>query len=132
MAKLAIGAIGIVFGDGREHWVHLALSAGEPMITRCDGRCPPADAGHRIVASALTAWAAREKSYFYLRAFSRQWSMLYTLAGDGARAVVEPAQPQDLLVYSLLHKATGAELAVKRWLDHQLAQYLPGRTGTAP
>jgi hypothetical protein len=112
--------------------VHLALSPGEPAITRCEDRCPPADAGHRIVASALTAWAAREKSYFYLRAFSRQWSLLYTLGGDGSRAVVEPAHPQDLLVYYLLRKAKGADLAVKLWLDHQLAQYLPGRTGTAP
>jgi hypothetical protein len=74
------------------------------------------------VASALTAWAARHKSYFYLRAFSRQWSLLYTLAGDGARATLEPTQPQDLLVYFLLRKARGAELAVKLWLDHQLAE----------
>jgi hypothetical protein len=35
-------------------------------------------------------------------------------------------------VYYLLNKAKGADLAVKRWLDHQLAQYVPGRTGTAP
>jgi UDP-MurNAc hydroxylase len=124
-------AVGIVFGDGAEHWVHLTLSSGAPEITRCEGRCPPADAGHRIVASALTAWAAREKSYFYLRAFSRQWSMLYTLAADGSRAAVEPAHPQDLLAYYLLRKASGAELAIKLWLDHQLAQYLPALTGTA-
>jgi hypothetical protein len=119
----------IVSGDGAEHWVHLALSADAPQITRCEGRCPPADAGHRIVASALTAWAAREKSYFYLRAFSRQWSMLYTLTADGSRAAVEPAHPQDLLAYYLLRKAPGAELAIKLWLDHQLARYLPARTG---
>jgi hypothetical protein len=124
-------AVGVVFNDGAEHWVHLTLSADAPGIARTEGRSVPADAGHRIVASALTAWAAREKSYFYLRAFSRQWSMLYTLSGDGSRATVEPTQPQDLLAYYLLRKATGAELAIKLWLDHQLAQHAPAGQRTA-
>lgn len=118
-------AVGVVFGDGAEHWVHLTLAADAPVIARSDERCAPADAGHRIVASALTAWVAREKSYFYLRAFSRQWNLLYRLSADDARAAVEPAQPQDLLVYYLLRKAPGAELAIKLWLDHQLATYAP-------
>jgi UDP-MurNAc hydroxylase len=118
-------AVGVVFVDGTEHWIHLTFSPDAPEIARSEGRCAPADAGHRIVASALTAWAAREKSYFYLRAFSRQWSMLYTLSADASRASVEPTHPQDLLVYYLLRKARGAELAVKLWLDHQLARYGP-------
>ena len=120
-------AIGIVFGDGAEHWIHLTMAPDAPRIVHSEGRCAPADAGHRIVASALTAWAAREKSYFYLRAFSRQWSMLYTLSADASRAAVEPTQPQDLLVYFLLRKARAANLAVKLWLDHQLAQHAPAR-----
>ncbi|HEY0480502.1 MAG TPA: MBL fold metallo-hydrolase [Kofleriaceae bacterium] len=118
-------AVGVVFDDGTERWIHLALGPEAPEITRGDNHCAPADAGHRIVASALTAWAAREKSYFYLRAFSRQWSTLYALSADGAQATVAPTQPQDLLAYFLLRKAKGAELAVKLWLDHQLAQHLP-------
>ncbi|HET9623453.1 MAG TPA: MBL fold metallo-hydrolase [Kofleriaceae bacterium] len=123
-------AVGVVFGDGAEHWTHLTFAADGPAITHHEDRCPPADAGHRIVASALTAWVAREKSYFYLRAFSRQWNLLYTLATDHARAAVEPARPQDLLAYYLLRKAQGAELAIKRWLDHQLAPHLPGSTAS--
>ena len=119
-------AIGVVFEDGVEHWVHLTFGSDAPEVARSKHHCAPADAGHRIVASALTAWAAREKSYFYLRAFSRQWSMLYTLSVDGPQTTVTPAHPQDLLAYFLLRKAKGAELAVKRWLDHQLAPYLPG------
>jgi hypothetical protein len=118
-------AVGVVFGDGAEHWVHLTFASDAPVITRTEKHCPPADAGHRIVASALTAWAAREKSYFYLRAFSRQWNMLYTLSVDGSQATVAPTQPQDLLAYFMLRKARGAELAIKLWLDNQLAQYLP-------
>jgi hypothetical protein len=120
-------AVGVVFGDGPERWVHLTLGADAPRVARSDGRCAPADAGHRIVASALTAWAAREKSYFYLRAFSRQWSTLYTLSVEDGKANVEPNQPQDLLAYYLLRKAKGAELAVKQWLDHQLAPYKQAR-----
>ena len=117
-------AVGVVFGDGPERWIHLTFEAGAPRFARSEGRGAPADAGHRIVASALTAWAAREKSYFYLRAFSRQWSTLYALSVDDSKAVVEPKQPQDLLAYYLLRKAKGAELAVKQWLDHQLAPYV--------
>jgi len=124
-------AVGVVFENGAEHWTHLTFAAGAPEVTRSEGSCAPADAGHRIVASALTAWAAREKSYFYLRAFSRQWSMLYTLSMDESRAMVEPKHPQDLLAYYLLRKAKGAELAIKLWLDHQLASYLPAQRETA-
>jgi UDP-MurNAc hydroxylase len=116
-------AVGVVFGDGPERWVHLTLGAGMPRVVRTEGRCAPADAGHRIVASALTAWAAREKSYFYLRAFSRQWSTLYMVSLEDGKVAVEPKQPLDLLAYYLQRKAAGAELAVKQWLDYQLAPY---------
>jgi hypothetical protein len=116
-------AVGVVYEGGAEHWVHLRFGADTVEVSHSEGTCAPADAGHRIVASALTAWAAREKSYFYLRAFSRQWSMLYSLSGDSTKATLEPTHPQDLLVYFLLRKAKGAELAVKLWLDRQLAAY---------
>jgi L-ascorbate metabolism protein UlaG (beta-lactamase superfamily) len=119
-------AVGVVFGQGPERWLHLTLQPGAPRIARSEERCAPADAGHRIVASALTAWAAREKSYFYLRAFSRQWSTLYAVALEDGKVAVDPKQPQDLLAYYLLRKARGAELAVKQWLDHQLAPYVGG------
>jgi L-ascorbate metabolism protein UlaG (beta-lactamase superfamily) len=111
----ALGPPDAVLGSARDR--------ADRAPRRTGRRRPP----HR--GMALTAWAAREKSYFYLRAFSRQWSMLYTLSGDGSRATIEPAQPQDLLVYYLLRKATGAELAIKLWLDHQLAQVLPATGG---
>ncbi|HEU4731016.1 MAG TPA: MBL fold metallo-hydrolase [Kofleriaceae bacterium] len=116
-------AIGVVFADGPERWLHLGFGPDALRLERSERTCPPADAGHRIVASALTAWAAREKSYFYLRAFSRQWSTLYSLSVEGSKMMLEPTQPQDLLAYYLLRKAPGAELAMKQWLDHQLAPY---------
>jgi len=117
-------AVGVVFDGSPERWVHLAFGPDGVAVTETEGECAPADAGHRIVASALTAWAAREKSYFYLRAFSRQWSLLHTVSVDGARATLEPKHPQDLLAYYLLRKAPGSELAFKLWLDHQLAPYV--------
>jgi UDP-MurNAc hydroxylase len=116
-------AIGVVFDGSPERWLHLAFGDGVE-VTETEGQCAAADAGHRIVASALTAWAAREKSYFYLRAFSRQWNLLYRISTDGARAAVEPKQPQDLLAYYLLRKAPDSELAFKLWLDHQLEPYV--------
>lgn len=117
-------AVGVVAADAPERWVHVSFEPGGPRVVRSEGAGAPADAGHRIVASALTAWAAREKSYFYLRAFSRQWSALYAASVVDGKPVVEARQPQDLLAYYLLRKAKGAELAVKQWLDHQLAPYV--------
>jgi hypothetical protein len=120
-------AVGVVFPDGPERWLHVTLGEGEPRFTRSERAAAPADAGHRIVASALTAWTAREKSYFYLRAFSRKWSTLYALAMKDGKVVVEPREPRDLLAYYLERKAKGADQAVKHWLDLQLKPYLPAR-----
>jgi hypothetical protein len=113
-----------VFGDDQEQWLQLNLGANPVRSERSDGSRAPAHAGHRIVASALTAWAARERSYFYLRGFSRQWSTLYAVSVEHGNVVVAPRHPQDLLAYYLLRKAQGAELAVKQWLDRQLAPYV--------
>jgi hypothetical protein len=57
--------------------------------------------------------------------------MQYAVSVDNARTVVEPAHPQDLLAYYLARKAGGAEIAVKQWLDHQLAPYVHGTKSTA-
>ena len=116
-------ALGVVFPEGAERWLRVALSRSDPRFERAEGSVAPADAGHRIVASALTAWNAREKSYFYLRAFSRKWAALYELTEKDGHASLQPKQPQDLLAYYLERKAEGAELAVKQWLDYQLAPY---------
>lgn len=117
-------AIGVVFPDGAERWLRVELAENGPTFERTEATSAPADAGHRIVASALTAWNAREKSYFYLRAFSRKWTTVYSLAMKGGKATVEPKEPRDLLAYYLERKAKGAELALKLWLDFQLAPFV--------
>lgn len=120
-------AIGVVFPDRAERWLRIDLSEGAPRFERGERSVAPSDAGHRIVASALTAWNAREKSYFYLRAFSRKWATLCELAPLDGKAVVSRRSPQDLLAYFLERKAKGAELAVKQWLDFQLEPFVGSR-----
>lgn len=121
-------AVGVVFPDGPEQWLRIDFGA-EPRFERTEGCARPSDAGHRIVASALTAWCAHRKSYFYLRAFSRKWSMLYELNVADGKASLQPREPRDLFVHYLERKSPGAEIGLKDWLDHQLAPYVgaPGR-----
>lgn len=121
-------AIGVVFPDGRERWQTVFFGDESPRID--DPATPPeADAGHRIVASALCAWLTHEKSYFYLRAFSRKWSHVYTLvvAPDGGISTT-PSEPEDLLAHYLQRAAPSAKLGFKKWLDRQLAPYVSGGT----
>ena len=116
-------AVVIVFPDAIERWLRIDWREGAPVVTEGEGRAAVSDAGHRIVASALASWAAYEKSYFYLRAFSRKWSALYELTNDGEPSVVTK-DPQDLLAYYLERKAPGAELAAKKWIDFQLRPFV--------
>jgi hypothetical protein len=87
------------------------------------------DSEHRIAASALTAWASREKSYFYYRAHSRMASTLYAVTRvDQGSVNVDPRAVPDLLGYYLQRRAKGAETAMKQRLDFQLRAYLSAST----
>lgn len=121
-------AVGVVFPDGPERWLRVDLSGPEPSFESSEGTVRQCDAGHRIVASALTARIAAAKSYFYLRAFSRKWSNLYALSAADGKAVVESKEPRDLFAYWLERKIEGAESAGKRLLEHQLEPFV-GRAG---
>ena len=112
-----------MFPDGPERWLRIDWKEGSPEISAGEGRSPVSGSGHRIVASALAAWARYEKSYFYLRAFSRKWSSLYDLAPEGEPTVIAK-EPQDLLAYYLERKAPGAEIAAKKWIDFQLKPFV--------
>lgn len=118
-------AVVVVFPDERERWYRFDFGGDQPRI-ETDAPAPPAppDAMHRIVASAIASRAAHEKSYFYLRAFSRKTCNVYGLTSKNGQVQVEPKALRDLLAYYLERKVPGAELAVKLWLDRQLRPFL--------
>jgi hypothetical protein len=116
-------AVGVVFPGGEERWFRVQFDEQAPRFERAVTSCSPSNAVHRIAASVLHAWARREKSYFYFRAYSRKFSTLYALSKEGDAPKVEPKQLDDLLGYYLQWKAKGAEMALKQRLDLQLKPY---------
>ena len=116
-------AVEIVYPDGGEctHWVRFGESEVELDV---GPSARVADAVHRISASALTAWATREKSYFFLRAFTRKFSTLYSLdRGDDGSVTVARAKVPDLLEHYLTRRAKGAEMALKERFDQELRPF---------
>lgn len=114
--------VGIVFPDGHEEFLRLGF--GLLLEVEKLTEAVPASAVHRIAASALTAWRAREKTYFFLRAFSRKFTALYSLerADNGRVTVTPPERVGDLFEYYLNRKAPGAELALKVRIDQEIAK----------
>jgi L-ascorbate metabolism protein UlaG (beta-lactamase superfamily) len=122
--KLRAGyAVGAVFPDGSERWYRAQLDDSAPRFEGPSPGVAPADTVHRIAASVLHAWAAREKSYYYFRAYSRKFTTLYASAKAGDKVTVEPRPLEDLLGYYLQRKAKGADMALKVRLDRELARY---------
>jgi len=116
-------ALGVLFPDGVEKWLHVHFGPKSPTINRADGPLPHAMVTHRIAASILTARARYEKSYCYYRGFSR---LAQTEGGtfSDAGVVREEKELPDLLGYYLAHKAPDAERGAYKRLDFQLATYL--------
>jgi hypothetical protein len=120
-------AVGVLYPDQRETWCRIQFDENEPRIEMGDAARAPADAVHRIAASALTAWLSRERTYFYLRAFSRKYACAYVLSNEGGKVSVAPKELPDLLGHFLSRMARGANLAMKTWLDLQLKPYIAER-----
>jgi L-ascorbate metabolism protein UlaG (beta-lactamase superfamily) len=120
-------AVGVVFPDGAERWLRVELGEHEATFERTEGQIPVADAGHRIVASSITAWMAHEKTHFYLRAFSRKWQCLYGLEARDGKVAVEKKELRDLFAYYLDRKSKDARVGMKDWLDLQLKPYIRSR-----
>jgi hypothetical protein len=116
-------AVAAALPDGTERWYLVRFDEREAHCAGPSTTPVVAGAVHRIAASALRAWAEREKSYFYFRAYSRRFSTLYALTGTAADVKVEPKPLEDLLGYYLLRKARGADMALKQRLDFQLRPY---------
>lgn len=114
-------AIGVIYPDGHERWLHLHFDGATPRIERADHALRGAIASHRVAASMLTARARYERSYLYYRGFSRLTQTLLGTPVDKAGAMQESDEPLDLLVYYLANKAPGAARGPELRLDFQIA-----------
>ena len=116
-------AVDVVYPDRgeRTHWVKF----GETEATFDVGPSRyVADAAQRVTASALTAWATREKTYFYLRAFTRKFSRLYALErGTDDKVSVSRQNVPDLFEHFMTRRANGADLALKQRFDQELRPF---------
>lgn len=118
-------AIGIVFPDTYVRWFEFEFAPDGPQVTTRDHRSVDADLVHRIAASALLGWIAHDKSFFYVRAYSRRFSTLYALdREEGMKAAITPVKLPDLLMHYVLNVAPGARLAAKHQIDKEI-QRLP-------
>ena len=114
-------ALGIVFADGATDWYRFDFDAPQVRVVTGTEPARPADMVNRIAASALAGWIADEKSFFYVRAYSRRYETLYTLTSNGLEICLQRQALPDLLMHYLLNVATGSELAAKRHVDRQIA-----------
>ena len=112
--------IEIVYPEGEPDCYRFDFGADHARLIVGEGATEPADIVHRIAASALVNWIERRKNYFYVRAFSRRFSMLYRLSSTGEKVSVEPMVLPDLLMHYLLNESEGSEYAAKRHVDLKL------------
>ena len=75
---------------------------------------------HRIAASALVGWMEHRKSFFYVRAYSRRHSTLFSRSRENHDVRLEPVRLPDLLMYFLLNRTAGSELTAKHLVDLNL------------
>lgn len=113
-------AIAIVFPDTRVRWFAFEFARQAPWLVARDDHRVRADMVHRIAASALVGWIAHDKSFFYVRAYSRRFSTLYALDQVGKKVQITPQKLPDLLMHYLLNVAPGSRLAAKHQVDKEL------------
>jgi UDP-MurNAc hydroxylase len=113
--------IGLVFPDGAERRFDIDFTTGRPRVCEVSAGGPEADLVHRIGASALAGWAERRRSFFSVRATSRRFGTVYTLARDGSQVALEAHTLPDLLMYYLVYVMEGSERAAITEVEHHLA-----------
>jgi UDP-MurNAc hydroxylase len=117
-------ALGIVFAAGAPDWYRFEFDEDSVRILPGTEAAAPADIVNRIAASALAGWITCKKSFFYVRAYSRRYETLYTVAADGCDVHLERRVLPDLLMHYLLNMAPGSELAAKHYVDRQIDSIL--------
>ena len=112
-------ALGVVYPEGPPDWFRFEFDREAVRITRST-ETAPADIVNQIAASPLAGWITHEKSFFYVRAYSRRYDTLYTASTVAGRVRLEHRAVPDLLMHYLLNVAPGSELAAKRHVDRQI------------
>lgn len=123
--------VDVVFPDDRVRWYRIDFGDRPPGVTDGSGVGPPSDLVHRIAASALTGWSRHARSFFSVRASSRRAGEIHQPVRDGDDVRLETRPLPDLLMYYLLRKAEGSDLAAKHEVDHQLQLLRAGSSGDA-
>lgn len=113
-------ALGIVFDEEPPCWYRFEFGEHAVRITAGAEAAGPADAVNRIAASALAGWIVREKSFFYVRAYSRRYETVYAIATVGGHVQLERRVLPDLLMHYVLNAASGSELAAKHAVDREI------------
>jgi hypothetical protein len=119
-------AIEVVFPDGPQRY-RIQFAKDDFRIESGPAANAAAQMEHKITASALTAWARRERTYFYLRAFSRTFSTLQELKVVDGMLAVTPRVVPDLLAEFITHKIEGAHESEKQLLDNMIRPYVRPR-----
>jgi hypothetical protein len=81
----------------------------------------PGDIVNRIAASALAGWIANTKTFFYFRAYSRRYEVLYMASAADSKVQLERRLLPDLLMHYLFTAAPGSELTARHYIGHQTA-----------
>ena len=68
----------------------------------------------------MTGWSRHARSFFSVRAWLRRAGVIHQPVRDGDDVRLETHPLPDLLMYYLIRKAEGSELAAKHEVDHQL------------
>jgi len=75
-----------------------------------------------IQAPALYGWILRRKSFFYVRAYSRRFTMAHRVYRDDAGAHVIPVQLPDLFMHYLIYAAEDSSDSALRRMDYEIMQ----------
>ena len=115
-------AIEVVFPDGPQRY-RIQFARDDFRIETGPAAAAGAQMEHKITASALTGWVRRERSYFYVRAFSRTFSTLHELKVVDGNVTVTPRLVPDLLAGYITYKIEGAQPSMLLLLDHMIRRH---------
>ena len=116
-------AIEVVFPDGPQRY-RIQFAHDDFHIESGPAAAAAAQMEHKITASALTGWVRRERSYFYVRAFSRTFSTLQELKVVDGMVTVTPRLVPDLLAGYITYKIEGAQPSMLQLLDHMIRRHV--------